>query len=214
MNQREEKKLIGEFVDAYIQKCGKTKKEVAAAININSTALNALRAGRVAKNIIDAVMKYLGIEFTPGELAHYKEAYGVESNENAGFAQMEEELIQREELQQETEAEQPEPEHRPIPVDEGLEEIVEQVVNHEPAAEEEEELPFKDVNPMYREAKEDDSPEPLKKVHKLIHPYELMESIECYMTRIDDFKATLKAINEEARKLEKFIKMLELLNEK
>lgn len=70
MNQREEKKLIGEFVDAYIQKCGKTKKEVAAAINVNSTALNALRAGRVGKKVIDAIMKYLGIEFTPGELAH------------------------------------------------------------------------------------------------------------------------------------------------
>lgn len=213
MNQREEKKLVGEFVDSYIQKCGKTKKEVAAAININPTPLNALRAGRVSKKVIDAIMKYLGIEFTPGELAHYKEAYGVGNNENARFAQMEEELIQREELRQETEAEQSEPEHRPIPVDEGFEEIVEQVVNHEPAVEEEE-LPFKDVNPMYREAQEDDSPEPVKKVRKLIHPDELMESIECYITKIDDFKITLKAIKEEARKLEKFIKMLELLNEK
>ena len=215
---------------------------------------NIIGGGSYSKKSFDTVAAAVGFEMDDSTKELYNKRFGIGNRQDQEkierFEELSKELEQPQPVPEpETEkaaakeaeaapnaAPEPEPEEQPasepvkIPVGEGLEAVVEQVINHEqpadnkqatadeqPAddkpADEEEELPFSDFNPMYSEALEDGSTIPIKKTSKLVHPDDLMDSLECYITKIDDFKITLKAIKEEARKLEKFIKMLELLNE-
>jgi len=156
---KEAKITVGEYVDGYIRKAGKTRAEVAVAINRGPKVLNALRAGNVSKKVIDAIMDYLGIEFTPGEMAVFKEAYGIGNNDTARFEQMETELLEREAIRQEVKAEGVADIPKEIqevlekavasgevgiPVPEELPEVVAEVIAHE-------ELPFTEEAPMYEE---------------------------------------------------------------
>ena len=140
MANKEAKITVGEFVDAYIAKSGKNKQDIAKAINVAKSVLSCLRYGSVSKKVVDAVMKHIGAEFTPGEASVYREAYGVGNNDTARFEAMEQNLLEREnirvEVKQEAleamEQEQKEEEKQPIPVPEELPKLVEEVTAVKP----------------------------------------------------------------------------------
>lgn len=210
---------------------GYDQSDICKDCNISRGVYNNLtNGGSYSKKVFDAVAEYIGLEMDGDLKAMYDTRFGIGNPQQV-------ERMEAMALEIEKAAE-PEPaafELQKVPVIKELAATVETPVESVASAPEEVAtstedvasapedvasastedgtLPCKDVNDMYREITPEDEAVEKADDDKLMHPDDIMSNLEFYCTRIPALKEARKMLLEEAKRLEKFIKVLEIMKE-
>lgn len=206
---------------------GYDQSDICKDCNISRGVYNNLtNGGSYSKKVFDAVAEYIGLEMDGDLKAMYDTRFGIGNPQQV-------ERMEAMALEIEKAAE-PEPaafELQKVPVIKELAATVEDVASAPEevatstedvasapedvatASTEDDTLPCKDVNDIYREITPESEEAEKPEEDKLMHPDDIMSNLEFYCDRIPALQEARKMLLEEAKRLEKFIKVLEIMKE-
>lgn len=204
---------------------GYDQVDICKNCNISRGVYNNLTGGgSYSKKVFDAVAEYVGLEMDDDLKTMYDTRFGIGNPQQV--ERMEEMAL---EIEKAAEPAASEPQKVPVikevaaPVEDvasapeevatSAEDVASAPEDVATASTEDDTLPCKDVNDMYREITPESEEAEKPEEDKLMHPDDIMSNLEFYCTRIPALKEARKMLLEEAKRLEKFIKVLEIMKE-
>lgn len=184
---------------------------------------NVTGGGTYSKKAFDAVAEYVGFEMDGDLKAMYDTRFGIGNPQQVErmeamaleiekAAEPAASELQKAPAAKELAAPEPVAEDTSV-VENAVENVATAPENVASASTEDDTLPCKDVNDMYREITPGSETTEKPEDDKPMDPDDIMSNLEFYCTRIPALKEARDMLLAEAKRLEKFIKVLEIMKE-